>query len=103
MNTIKKFTHYYGPYKAVFFIDLICAAVISLVDLAYPQILRTMTKTLFTQDKVMILHALPVIAVSLFVMYIVQSLCKYYVTYQGHMMGANMERDMRRELFDHYQ
>ena len=103
MNTIKKFIHYYGPYKAVFFIDLICAAVISLVDLAYPQILRTMTKTLFTQDKVMILHALPVIAVSLFVMYIVQSLCKYYVTYQGHMMGANMERDMRRELFDHYQ
>ena len=103
MNTIKKFIHYYGPYKAVFFIDLICAAVISLVDLAYPQILRTMTKTLFTQDKDMSLHALPVIAVSLFVMYIVQSLCKYYVTYQGHMMGANMERDMRRELFDHYQ
>ena len=103
MNTIKKFIHYYGPYKAVFFIDLICAAVISLVDLAYPQILRTMTKTLFTQDKDMILHALPVIAVSLFVTYIVQSLCKYYVTYQGHMMGANMERDMRRELFDHYQ
>lgn len=103
MNTIKKFIHYYGPYKAVFFIDLICAAVISLVDLAYPQILRTMTKTLFTQDKDIILHALPVIAVSLFVMYIVQSLCKYYVTYQGHMMGARMERDMRRELFDHYQ
>ena len=103
MNTIKKFIHYYGPYKAVFFIDLICAAVISLVDLAYPQILRTMTKTLFTQDKDIILHALPVIAVSLFVMYIVQSLCKYYVTYQGHMMGAKMERDMRRELFDHYQ
>ena len=103
MNTIKKFIHYYGPYKAVFFIDLICAAVISLVDLAYPQILRTMTKTLFTQDKDMILHALPVIAASLFVMYIVQSLCKYYVTCQGHMMGAKMERDMRRELFDHYQ
>ncbi|RHR70594.1 ABC transporter ATP-binding protein [Ruminococcus sp. AF17-12] len=103
MNTIKKFIHYYGPYKTVFFIDLICAAVISLVDLAYPQILRTMTKTLFTQDKDIILHALPVIAASLFVMYIVQSLCKYYVTYQGHMMGAKMERDMRRELFDHYQ
>ncbi|MBE5705300.1 MAG: ABC transporter ATP-binding protein [Ruminococcus sp.] len=103
MNAIKKFIHYYGPYKAVFFIDLICAAVISLVDLAYPQILRTMTKTLFTQDKDMILHALPVIAASLFVMYIVQSLCKYYVTCQGHMMGAKMERDMRRELFDHYQ
>ena len=103
MNTIKKFIHYYGPYKAVFFIDLICAAVISMIDLAYPQILRTMTKTLFTQDQSRILQALPVIAVGLFLMYVIQCLCKYYVTCQGHMMGANMERDMRQELFDHYQ
>ena len=103
MNTIKKFIHYYGPYKAIFFIDLICAAVISLVDLAYPQILRTMTRTLFTQEQSKILHALPLIAGCLFIMYVVQCLCKYYVTYQGHMMGAHMERDMRQELFDHYQ
>ena len=103
MNTIKKFIHYYGPYKAILFIDLICAAVISLVDLAYPQILRTMTRTLFTQDQSKILHALPLIAGCLFIMYVVQCLCKYYVTYQGHMMGAHMERDMRQELFDHYQ
>ena len=103
MNTIKKFIHYYGPYKTVFFIDLICAAVISLIDLAYPQILRTMTKTLFTQDQSRILHALPVITGGLFLMYVIQCLCKYYVTCQGHMMGANMERDMRQELFDHYQ
>ena len=50
MNTIKKFIHYYGPYKAVFFIDLICAAVISLVDLAYPLLFRIMTIFLYTQD-----------------------------------------------------
>ena len=43
MHTLKKFIHYYQPYKLVFFIDLICAAIISLVDLSYPQILRTMT------------------------------------------------------------
>ena len=103
MNTIKKFIHYYGPYKTVFFIDLICAAIISLVDLSYPQILRTMTKTLFTRDTAVILHALPWIASGLLLMYLIQSLCKYYVTCQGHMMGANMERDMRQELFDHYQ
>ena len=103
MNTTKKFIHYYVPYKAVFFIDLICAAVISLVDLAYPQILRTMTRTLFTQNQSKILHALPLIAGCIFIMYVVQCLCKYYVTYQGHMMGAYMERDMRQELFDHYQ
>ena len=103
MHTLKKFIHYYQPYKLVFFIDLICAAVISLIDLAYPQILRTMTKTLFTQDQSRILHALPVIAGGLFLMYVLQCLCKYYVSYQGHMMGANMERDMRQQLFDHYE
>ena len=103
MHTIRRFIDYYAPYKAVFFIDLVCAAVISIVDLAYPQILRTMTNTLFTRDSRVILGALPWIAAGLFVMYIIQSLCKYYVSFQGHMMGANMERDMRQQLFDHYE
>ena len=103
MHTIRKFIDYYAPYKAVFFIDLICAAFISIVDLAYPQILRTMTNTLFTKDSAAILSTLPWIAIGLLAMYIVQSLCKYYVSYQGHMMGANMERDMRQQLFVHYE
>lgn len=103
MRTIRKFISYYGPYRTVFFLDLICAAFISVVDLLYPQILRTLTNTLFTRDSGTILSALPWIAVALLVMYILQSLCKYYVTYQGHMMGANMERDMRQQLFDHYE
>ena len=103
MHTLKRFIHYYGPYKAVFFLDLLCATIISLVDLAYPQILRTLTNTLFTEDAPAILRALPPIAIALFVMYLVQSLCKYYVSYQGHMMGANMERDMRQQLFDNYE
>ena len=103
MHTIKKFIAYYGPYKAVFFIDLLCAAMISLVDLAYPQILRTLTNTLFTEDSSAILRVLPLIAGGLLLMYIIQSLCKYYVSYQGHMMGAHMERDMRQRLFDHYE
>ena len=103
MNTLKKFIHYYGPYKTVFFIDLLCAAIISLVDLAYPQILRSATKTLFTQDKAIILQALPWIAIGLFMMYVIQSFCKYSVSCQGHIMGAKMERDMRQELFEHYE
>ena len=103
MNTLKKFIHYYGPYKTVFFIDLLCAAIISLVDLAYPQILRSATKTLFTQNKAIILQALPWIAIGLFMMYVIQSFCKHYVSCQGHIMGAKMERDMRQELFEHYE
>ena len=103
MDTLKKFIRYYGPYKTVFFLDLVCATLISLADLAYPQILRTLTATLFTRDSGTILKALLPIGAGLFVMYLVQSLCKYYVSYQGHMMGANMERDMRQKLFDHYE
>ena len=103
MHTLKKFIQYYAPYKKVFFLDLICAAVISLVDLAFPQILRTLTKTLFTESSDAILRVLTPITLVLFVMYVIQAGCKYYVSYQGHMMGAHMERDMRQQLFDHYE
>ncbi len=103
MNVLKKFIRYYKPYKAVFFIDLLCATIISVVDLIYPQLLRTATNSLFTQSKDVIMGALIPLAIGLLIMYIIQSLCKYYVSYQGHMMGANMERDMRQQLFDHYE
>lgn len=103
MHTLKKFIHYYKPYKFVFFFDLFCAALISAVDLVYPQFLRSMTNTLFKEDSKKILKVLPWLAAGLFVMYIIQTLCKYYVSYQGHVMGAKMERDMRKELFDHYE
>ena len=103
MHTLKKFIQYYAPYKKVFFLDLICAAVISLVDLAFPQILRTLTKTLFIESSDVILRALIPITLVLLVMYMIQTGCKYYVSYQGHMMGAYMERDMRQQLFDHYE
>lgn len=103
MNTFKKFIKYYEPYKRVFFFDLACAAFISLVDLAFPQILRILTKTLFLQDAPVILRRLPIIGIVLLLFYIGQALCKYYVSCQGHIMGAKMERDMRKELFDHYE
>ena len=103
MHTLKKFIQYYAPYKGVFFLDLICAAIISLVDLAFPQILRILTKTLFTQSSATILQALLPIGVGLLLLYLIQAGCKYYVSYQGHMMGARMERDMRQQLFDHYE
>ena len=103
MNTLKKFISYYRPYRAVFYFDLFCAAVISVVDLAYPQLLRSLTKTLFTGNKSAILGALPWLFLILLIMYTIQSRCKYYVTCQGHIMGAKMERDMRKQLFEHYE
>ena len=103
MYTLIKFIRYYGPYKTVFFLDLLCAAIISLVDLAFPQILRTLTATVFTEEPSTILKVLLPIGLCLLIMYVIQSFCVYYVGYQGHMMGAKMERDMRQQLFDHYE
>ncbi len=103
MQTLKKFIKYYKPYKAVFFIDLLCATIISAIDLAFPQLLRTLTKTLFVGAPGKIISALIPITIGLFVAYIIQTACRYYVTYAGHMMGARMERDMRKELFDQYE
>ena len=103
MQTLKKFIKYYKPYKAVFFIDLLCATIISAIDLAFPQLLRTLTKTLFAGAPGTIISALIPITIGLLVAYIIQTACRYYVTYAGHMMGARMERDMRKELFDQYE
>ena len=103
MQTLKKFIKYYKPYKAVFFIDLLCATIISAIDLAFPQLLRTLTKTLFAGAPGKITSALIPITIGLLVAYIIQTACRYYVTYAGHMMGARMERDMRKELFDQYE
>lgn len=103
MQTLKKFIKYYKPYKTVFFIDLLCATIISAIDLAFPQLLRTLTKTLFAGAPGKIISALIPITIGLLVTYIIQTACRYYVTYAGHMMGARMERDMRKELFDQYE
>ena len=89
MHTMKKFIRYYAPYKAVFFLDLICAAVISLVDLAFPQILRTLTKTLFAEPADRVLQASGVPAAS----YVhcpepVQVLCQLSGTYDGRQYGT---------------
>lgn len=103
MQSLKKFIKYYKPYKTVFFIDLLCATIISAIDLAFPQLLRTLTKTLFAGAPGKIISALIPITIGLLVAYIIQTACRYYVTYAGHMMGARMERDMRKELFDQYE
>lgn len=103
MQTLKKFIKYYKPYKTVFFIDLLCATIISAIDLAFPQLLRTLTKTLFAGAPGKIISALIPITIGLLVAYIIQTACRYYVTYAGHVMGARMERDMRKELFDQYE
>lgn len=103
MKLLKKFIGYYRPYQKIFYLDMVCALVISGVDLAFPQILNYLNGTLFVSDKEQILNSLFLLAMGLIAMYAVRAVCKYYVSAQGHIMGSQMERDMRQELFDQYE
>ena len=92
MHTLKKFIPYYSPYKAVFFLDLICAAAISLIDLAYPQILRTMTRTVFAGGAVSHIKGIAAhwsgYAVHVHYSGTLQILCQLSGTYDGSQYGT---------------
>lgn len=103
MYVMKKFISYYKPYRKIFYFDMLCAFMISIIDLAFPQILNYLNKTIFLQTKELIFKSLIWLAIGLFLMYIIRAFCRYYVSCQGHIMGARMESDMRQELFDQYQ
>lgn len=103
MKLIKRFIPYYKPYIGVFVLDLICATILSVIDLAFPQLLRFLRETLYLEAPEIILKNLGWIALLMIVMYLIRTACKYYVTYQGHMMGAKIESGMRRELFERFE
>lgn len=103
MSIFKKFTQYYKPYRGIFYLDMLCALVVSAVDVAFPQILNWLVKGYYAQGARVILRALPWIALALLTMEIIRLICQYYITSWGHIMGARMESDMRQDLFDHFQ
>lgn len=103
MNILKKFIKYYKPHKFLFYTDMFCAVIVSIIDLAFPQILSYLTKNLFTQDKATILHALVFVGIALLAMYVIKYFCQYFIISWGHIMGARMETDMRKDLFNHFQ
>lgn len=103
MPILRKFIQYYQPYRNIFYLDMFCALIVSLIDLAFPQILNWLVKGVFSQEAAAILRFLPWLALGLFIMYLIRSAGRYYITYQGHVMGAHMESDMRQDLFDQYQ
>ena len=103
MSTFKRFLQYYKPYKGIFFMDLFCALIMCIVDLAFPLILSYCTGSFFLKSSNEILKGIIVLGIGLLVMYVIRALCRYYVSCQGHVMGANMESDMRQDLFNQYQ
>ena len=100
---LKRFLAYYKPLMGLFIADTVCAVVVAGVDLAFPVILRSLTGGLFAEGAAAILSALPTLAAGLIAMYLVRCGCRYFVSAQGHIMGARMESQMRQDLFDQYE
>lgn len=98
----KKFLSYYRPYLKLFLADMFCAMIAAGITLVFPMIIRYITGTVLIADnfEMGIIYKLGIFMV---VLVIVEYLCNYFVAYQGHVMGVYMERDLRNELFQHYQ
>lgn len=103
VTMFKRFLSYYKPQMGLFVADTLCALVLAAIDLAFPIILRNLTGGLFTQGQAAIMQALGMIAVGLVLMYVIRCVCRYFVSYWGHVMGARMESKMREDLFDQYE
>ena len=102
-SMFSRFLGYYKPQMHLFVADTVCALVLAGIDLAFPIILRSLTGGLFTQGQAAIMQSLGLIAIGLVVMYAVRCGCRYFVSAQGHVMGARMESKMREDLFDQYE
>lgn len=103
MSIWLKFIQYYRPYRWLFLADLACAAIVSLVDITFPQILYYFTHDVFARSAAEIRQMLGIAAASMLAMYGLRYACQYFITTWGHIMGARMESDMRQDLFNHYQ
>ena len=102
-SLFSRFLSYYHGQLHLFVIDTLAAITVAAIDLAFPQILRTLTGGLFTEGPSAIMGALVYLAVGLVLMYAVRFACRYFVIFWGHVMGARMESRMREDLFDAYE
>lgn len=104
MRSLKKFIKYYIPYKHLFFADMFCALTLSGIDLAFPSIVRFLLNDVYVMtDSSKIIRYVIYVGSALLVMYIIRYFCMYFITSWGHIMGAKMEANMRKDLFDHLQ
>ncbi len=97
---LKKFVSYYKPHKKMFFLDLLAAFLISICDLFYPILTRSILYDFIPNKK------LKTIFLFLFILaliYIFKMLSNYFVGYYGHIVGVKIQADMRRDLFKHIQ
>ncbi len=99
-GTLAVFASYYKPHLRLFILDMICALLMALVDLAFPYLSRYSLQTLLPESKFTAFFSVMAILV---VIYILHMVFNYIVSYWGHLLGVRIEADIRRDLFSHMQ
>lgn len=100
---IKRFIKYYKPHKKLLFFDLLCATIISLIDLIFPMITNSILKNMENNLDNGFIKTIILIGIILVICYALRFLLSYFIGYYGHVMGIRLETDMRRDLFHKYQ
>ncbi len=99
----EKFLSYYKPYMGLFFADIACALIVSAITLLLPLCVQYITKNILEGHDPHEFRDISLVGAFMLVLVVVQTLCTMFIDFQGHMMGARMQSDMRAELFEHYQ
>lgn len=100
---LRKFLSYYRPYLRVFISVMACALLVAGITLAFPLLIRYITKTVLAGERdASALRQIYLAGALMVALLLVRTGAGFYVDYRGHALGALMERDLRRELFDHY-
>lgn len=97
---LKKFISYYKPYWKLFSLDMSCAFIIAAIDLVFPLITRQFINDIIPNGKLRIFY---IFIIALLILAVIRAVLNYIVDYWGHIVGTRMERDMRRDLFEHLQ
>ena len=97
---IKKFIAYYKPYYKLFLLDMFCALMIAGIDLVFPLMTRQFINDFIPNGKMRLFFIFVGVLIALAVL---RAILNYIVDYWGHIVGTRMERDMRKDLFQHIQ
>ena len=99
-SPLRVFLHYFGNHKRLFAVDITCAVLIALIDLAFPLVTRKSLYDLLPNGKYQVFFALMATAMAF---YVLRSVLNYIVCYFGHTFGLRVEADIRADLFRHMQ
>jgi len=100
---VKRFIPYFGKYKGILIFDLFCATLTTLCELVFPMIIRYLTDIGTTNPAMLTIGLILKIGFLYLALRIIDTAANYYMANTGHVMGAKIETDMRRDLFNHLQ